>query len=64
LPFEFRYVTDGKGDLWVVTEDEYTYYAEGSPRVAGATVVVRDAYTDEVVVTGSTDSGGTAKFTA
>ncbi|HRZ54218.1 MAG TPA: cadherin-like domain-containing protein [Candidatus Paceibacterota bacterium] len=63
VPFEFRYVTDGKGDLWVVVEDEYTYYAEGSPRVAGARVSVRDAYTGEEVVAGLTDAGGVAQFT-
>jgi subtilase family serine protease len=63
VPFEFRYVTDGKGDLWVVVEDEYTYYAEGSPRVAGATVSVRDAYTGQEVVAGLTDAGGVAQFT-
>lgn len=63
VPFEFRYVTDGKGDLWVVVEDEYTYYAEGSPRVAGAQVTVRDAYTGDQVATGVADAGGVARFT-
>ncbi len=62
VPFEFRYVTDGKGELWVVAEDEYTYYAEGSPRLAGANVQVLDAYTSATVASGVTDLSGFAKF--
>src|SRR5690606_19027828 len=38
--------------------DEYTYYAEGSPKVAGARVSVRDPFTHATIATGVTDEEG------
>jgi hypothetical protein len=58
VPFNFRAISEAKGDLLVRAEDEYTYYAEGAPRVAGATVVVRDGVTQAQVATGVTDTNG------
>jgi hypothetical protein len=43
VPFSFRALSEAKGDLSIVVEDEYTYFAEGNPLVAGATVQVFDA---------------------
>ncbi|MCP5528775.1 MAG: hypothetical protein H7A47_18440, partial [Verrucomicrobiales bacterium] len=62
VPFEFRSISEAKGDLRVVAVDEYTYYAEGSPKVAGASVQVRDAYNNALVASGTTDENGVAQF--
>ncbi len=59
LPFNFRAVSDLQGDLLVKVVDEFTYYAEGSPAVSNATVIVRDAVTRAVVTNGLTDVSGT-----
>lgn len=58
LPFEFRALSDAKGTLLVQVEDEFTYYAEGNPRVTNATVVVRDLLSGVVVTNGVTDALG------
>ncbi len=58
VPFRFRALSEAKGDLRVTVVDEYTFYAEGAPKVAGATVTVRDAVSEAVVATGVTDAAG------
>ncbi len=58
LPFRFRALAEASGDLQVTAVDEYTYYAEGSPRVTNAVVTVRDAVTAAVLAQGVTDSAG------
>jgi hypothetical protein len=45
LPFNFRAVSNAVGTLRVNVEDEFTYYAEGSPKLANATVILRDYFT-------------------
>ncbi len=56
--FNFRAVSEAKGDLLVDVVDEFTYYAEGAPHLAGATVTVRDAVTRTNVASGITDTNG------
>lgn len=58
LPFNFRALSEAKGDLRVTAVDELTFYAEGSPKVAGARVTVNDATTRTLVASGVTDSAG------
>ena len=58
VPFTFRALSDAKGDLRITAVDEYTYYAEGAPKVAGAAVTLRDAVSEEVVTQGVTDATG------
>ncbi len=58
LPYSFRALSEAKGDLVINAVDEYTYFAEGSPRVAGAAVTIRDAVSLEVVTNGVTDANG------
>jgi len=58
VPFVFTAMSEGKGDLEVIVEDEYTYYAEGKPHVADATVTVKDYWTGTAVAAGTTDAGG------
>ncbi len=48
-------------DLLVTAEDEYTYFAEGSPRLAGAEVRVLDRF-NAVVNQSVTASDGSVKF--
>lgn len=58
LPFRFRCLSEARGDLRIEAEDEFTYFAEGAPRVGGATVTVRDAVSQVVVREGATDVDG------
>ncbi|MBN2507751.1 MAG: immunoglobulin domain-containing protein [Verrucomicrobia bacterium] len=58
VPFNFRALSEATGDLRVIAADEFTYYAEGAPRVAGAVVTVVDAVTGQAVTNGLTDSQG------
>ena len=62
VPFEFLNVSEGKGDLRVMAVDEFTYYAEGSPKVTNATVTIRDAVTHQSVTNGVTDAQGQMVF--
>ena len=38
IPFEFRALSEARGDLTVMAVDEYTYYAQGAPKVTNAAV--------------------------
>lgn len=58
LPFQFRAVSQAVGDFRITVEDQLTYYAEGAPKVAGATVTVSDPYTYAVVASGVTGADG------
>src|SRR5690606_18723665 len=58
LPFTFRALSEARGDLVITAVDEYTFFAEGSPKVAGASVVIRDAVTLQPVTNGVTDASG------
>jgi hypothetical protein len=58
VPFEFRALSEARGDLLVTAVDEYTYYAEGSPKVTNAAVRVTDSLTGLTLTNGVTDSNG------
>jgi len=58
VPFSFRCLTEAKGDLVVVAQDDYTYFAAGFPNLAGATATVLDSYSHAVVTNGVTDTNG------
>jgi hypothetical protein len=57
--FEFRAISAAVGDLAVTVTDDFTYHAEGQPKVAGAKVRVRDAFDNSIIVAEATtnDSG-------
>jgi hypothetical protein len=61
--FEFRAISEARGDVRIRVEDEYTYFAEGNPGVADARVTLRDPYTLEVIATGLSDADGYVNFT-
>ena len=58
VPFSFRAMSESVGDLRIEAVDEFTYYAEGEPKLGGATVTVRDAVTQAEVAKGTTDENG------
>ena len=47
--FRFMAVSDQTGGLKIYCNDEFTYFADGSPRVNNATVIVRNSITGEKV---------------
>jgi Ca2+-binding RTX toxin-like protein len=58
VPFNFRAVSSAVGEIKINVEDELTYFAEGSPKLQGATVTLRDYYTNQVLATAVTDETG------
>ncbi|RLC19683.1 MAG: hypothetical protein DRI57_06545, partial [Deltaproteobacteria bacterium] len=56
--FKFNAVSEAKGDLKVTVTDEFTYFAEDKPNVAGATIVVKDVFENTVIAEGVTDATG------
>lgn len=64
VPFSIRTVSEALGDLEVTAEDEFTYYVAGAPRVAGARVMLLDAFDhSRVVREATTGTNGMATFT-
>ena len=61
--FQFRAVSEATGDVQVTVTDEYTFFAEGKPNLAGATVQLLDPYTSAVVASAVTDDTGIITFT-
>lgn len=58
LYFTAKCVSETKGNLIVDVCDEYTYSEPTAPRVAGASVVLRDPSTGAVAYTGVSDENG------
>lgn len=58
VPFTFRALSEAKGDLLITAVDELTYYAVGTPNLAGANVIVRDVVARTNVAVGITDTNG------
>ena len=49
LPFNFRAVSEAKGNLNINVVDEYFYFAEGSPRLENATITLIDTFSNKVI---------------
>ncbi|KAB2655444.1 MAG: hypothetical protein DVB31_16275, partial [Verrucomicrobia bacterium] len=62
VPFALGVLSESFGELRVEAVDEYTFYAEGTPRVSGARVVVHDATGETVVGEATTGPDGRAVF--
>lgn len=58
IGFRFQAISDLKGDLKIYCNDEFTYFADGSPRVNNATVTVRDSITGQKVFEEISDQTG------
>ena len=63
VDFTVRPVSEATGTLVVDVTDEFTYYTEEAPHVAGAEVVLRNPVTEETVAQGLTDENGLCSFT-
>jgi hypothetical protein len=62
VPFSFRVLSTNTANVRVEVVDEFTYYAEGAPRVTNALVELRDAVTRSVVAAGISDAAGLVVF--
>lgn len=62
VPFTARAVSEARGNLQVTAEDEYTYFAEGSPRPTNAVVRVTDAISGSLVASGDGGPDGQITF--
>jgi Ca2+-binding RTX toxin-like protein len=62
LPFNFKAVSEAVGELKVNVVDELFYFGEGKPKLANATVTLRDPFTGNEVATAVTDVTGTVSF--
>ncbi|MCP5528372.1 MAG: hypothetical protein H7A47_16405 [Verrucomicrobiales bacterium] len=62
VPYTFRIVSDATGTLVVEVTDQFTYYAEGAPRVVGAQVRVKDPYNGALLHEGQSDAAGLVNF--
>ncbi len=58
IGFQFMAVSEAKGDLKVTVTDEFTYFADDKPNVAGASVTLKDAFEGKVITEGITDGNG------
>ncbi len=57
--FSLRAISEAVGDVRISVQDEYTYYVDGAPLVAGAIVTLRDPFDNSIVVTeATTDASG------
>lgn len=63
VPAQFRVVSTNTGSLLVEVTDQFTYYAEGSPRVTNAVVELKDPYTGSILQTRTNDTLGVVLFT-
>ena len=58
VPFSFQAITNNTATLIVNAQDEYTFFAAGSPQVAGAQVLVLNPTDGSVAAQGETDMSG------
>jgi len=62
VPFQFTAVSSATGNVVIDAEDEMTLESEGSPMVAGASVITSDPQTGDAVASGTTGSDGTLEL--
>jgi hypothetical protein len=58
VPFTFEKVSLSTGVARITITDQFTYYAQGGPKVAGAHVVIRNYFTGVQYAEGFTDANG------
>jgi hypothetical protein len=63
VPTQFRIVSTNAGSLLVEVTDQFTYYAEGAPRVTNAVVELKNPYTGAVLLTRTNGPAGMILFT-
>lgn len=62
VPFTFRAVSNGQGNLAISVVDEFFYFSADKPKLAGATVIVRDPFTADSLASATTDAAGNVAF--
>ncbi len=62
VPFALRPISDRLGSFTVLAEDEFTYYAEGRPPLAGCRVRLCDVFSREIVAESTTGADGLLTF--
>lgn len=62
LPYQFTAVSTAVGSVAVEVVDEYSFYADGEPRVAGATVTLKNDDTGAIAAEGMTNAAGRLSF--
>jgi Ca2+-binding RTX toxin-like protein len=62
VPFNFRAVSSAVGEVRINISDELTYFAEGAPKLKGATVNLLDYFSKEVIGTAVSDDTGFVDF--
>ena len=62
VPFQFKAVSAATGNVVIDAQDEMTLLSEGSPMVAGASVIISDPQTGDAVASGTTGSDGTLEL--
>jgi len=58
IPFTFQKVSQTTGAINVTVTNQFTYFAEGSPKVKGAHVQIKNYFSGKVYAEGFTDSAG------
>ncbi len=58
IPFSFEKVSQTTGAVKVTVTNQFTYFTEGSPKVKGAQVQIKNYFSGEIYAEGSTDSAG------
>ncbi|MCJ8281012.1 MAG: carboxypeptidase regulatory-like domain-containing protein [Rivularia sp. ALOHA_DT_140] len=62
VPFNFRAISEATGSLQVNALDELYYFTDAQPKLANATITLRDYFTGEKVRTAITDETGNISF--
>lgn len=62
IPFQFQVLSTNHGALRVEVTDQFTYYAEGAPRVTNAIVQLRDPYSGSLIASQTNNLQGIAVF--
>ncbi len=63
LPFRFQAVSSAVGNINVNVVNELFFFAQGSPKLAGATVILKDYFSGEEINRGITTNTGSVSFT-
>ena len=62
IPFSIHITSDSHMNLTIVVEDEYTYFAEGSPLVSDATITLTNAKQNFLLTKSTSENNGSATF--
>ncbi|HYE31261.1 MAG TPA: CARDB domain-containing protein [Methylomirabilota bacterium] len=63
VPFQFRAISEARGDFKIEVRDDYTYNVKGEPKVQGATVRLNDGLSGDLIASGVTGADGTLTLT-